>query len=275
MRSSTFITASARWPNLRPQEQSACYIAEAALNVTANELDVPGAPPKTPDAELIYGDGRTAAFEVMSHSADGARRLEARVGRDAYTWPTSGARSWLLQVASDGDLDQLQHCYEHVIAVCDDHGVRMPGNLPSQVVWSDPALRWLVYGSGNVLLAFDPEPNETPVVTLVLPGTGGVVNHSLDGLRAALDAAYQKPHFRKHFVKLGDSGYVERHLFVPLHYTAFSFEVMDGLQRSTTPPPSPPPARPEVTHLWLVAQFGHVAWLWSANDGWQRFPLPA
>lgn len=275
MRSSAFIAASARWPNLRPQEQSACFIAETVLGVTAHELDVPGAPQATPDAELIYSDGHSAAFEVMSHSADGARRLEARVEKVEYTWPTSGKRSWILQVASDGDLDKLQQCYEKVISVCDAHGVRMPGNLPSQVVWTDPELRWLVYGSGNVLIGFDPEPNETPAVTLVLPGTGGVVNHSLDGLYAALDAAYTTPHFQKHFAKLGASRYVERHLFVPVHYTAFDFEVMDGLQRSTTPPPSPPPSRPELTHLWLVAQFGQVVWLWTGKDGWQRFSLPA
>ena len=181
----------------------------------------------------------------------------------------------MLQIASPADYDTLKGAYEHVVAACDRHNVRMPDKLPSAVVWNDAVLRWFVYGSEHVLIGFDSVADEEPHVDLVLPGTGGVVDHSLDGLTDALAGAFQTPHFQKHFAKLAKSGYPERHLFVPVHYTAFEFEVIDGLQRSSQLPPSPPPHRSELTHLWLVAQFGGIVWLWRAESGWSRHQLPA
>ncbi|MBF4514055.1 hypothetical protein ITJ66_16340 [Plantibacter sp. VKM Ac-2885] len=273
MHSSAFIAASVRWPHLRPQEQAACFIAESVLDVTAWELDIPGAAPRTPDAELRYTDGRKAAFEVMTHARDQAMRLEAHVAKE-QTWGTGSKRTWLLQFASFAEYQALKPDYEHIISVCDSHAVRMPEKLPAEVVWADDILRRFVFGSSGTLLGFETLPGEEPHVNLVLPGTGGVVKHSHEGLYNALQDAYATSHFEKHFEKLANSGYDERHLFVPIHYTAFDFEVIDGLQRSAQVPTSPPPARPEITHLWLVAQYGSVVWLWSDKEGWSRHKLP-
>ena len=68
--------------------------------------------------------------------------------------------------------------------------------------------------------------------------------------------------------KLGRSNGLNRHLFV----------VVDGLQgpayssvRFCEPPREPPDLPPEITHLWLAAEEGALAYVWLADsDGWRN-----
>jgi hypothetical protein len=65
---------------------------------------------------------------------------------------------------------------------------------------------------------------------------------------------------------------VERHLFVPVHLTAFPFAIIDALIVGTSLPPTPPPLPSGLTHLWLAPSFGRRVLLGTA-EGWsQHYP---
>jgi hypothetical protein len=78
---------------LSKDERGACLIAERVLGVVAEAWDVDGREGAV-DAMLTYPDGRRAAFEVTSLSAEGAIQTQRLLGRDNFNWPLPGQWWW-------------------------------------------------------------------------------------------------------------------------------------------------------------------------------------
>jgi hypothetical protein len=262
------LPTSARWPNSKPQEQAAFAIVEQHLGEIIIEWDT-GGKSGAVDGRIQYADGHDAAIEVMSYMADDALRLEARVSREPVL-PTPGSWLWLLQVPNYAVYEDLLSYYAVLISLCESNGAHRPEELPIAIRAASPEVQKYRISRANLVGWADLAPGETAEVRVVLPGMGGAVDRSLKGLRAELEAAYKLDVFERHFAKLHADPLPEKHLFIPVHYTAFSFPVSDGLQMGSALPPDPPPFEPRVTYLWIASHMGSRVLLW--NDGkWSQF----
>lgn len=260
-------SSASRWPHSSAQERAAFSIVESILSVTVDEWDVPGRSGVV-DGRISYPDGRSAALEVMALAGERALHLASKIDGNPVL-PAPGAWSWFLQPSSIGEYEWISSRYTDLILLCEAHGASRPADLPMEVRLANPLVsafvRTRINLVGSPLLA----AGELPVVKLVAPGMSGTVDLSLRGLHAELATAYQTDVFERHLAKLGRDSADEKHLFVPVHYTAFSFPVADGLMRGTLLPPDGPPQDSRLTHLWLASHFGRIL-LWDAAKGWQQ-----
>lgn len=258
---------ASRWPHSSSQERAAFSIVESICGVTVDEWDVPGRSGVV-DGRLSYPDGRSAALEVMALAGERALHLASKIDGEPVL-PAPGVWSWLLQPSTIAEYEWISTRYADLILLCEAHGAPRPADLPMEVRHANPDVsafvRTRINLVGSPLLA----AGESPVVRMVAPGMSGTVDLSLRGLHSELAAAYQTDVFERHLAKLGRDSADEKHLFIPVHYTAFSFAVADGLMRGTLLPSDDPPADSRLTHLWLASHFGRIL-LWDAAGGWQQ-----
>ncbi|BDT92484.1 hypothetical protein IFM12275_24600 [Nocardia sputorum] len=220
---------------------------------------------------LALPDGRTAAFEVTAHAAEGALQTDSLLQRDDYSWPLPGRWWWTIRIGAPSDVPRLRAAYVKVVLACEAAGVEDPREL-----WrsgeTDPDLRWLVRNSASSMVGHSSVPaadGSKVRAAMVMPsGRGGFIAGSLTRLRVALEDAFSASHFPRHFEKLTRADADERHLFVPLHWTALPFDVAHNLsQTDDLPPPEPPPIPEAISHLWLAPDLSRRVLLWGP-DGW-------
>lgn len=244
-------------------------IAERCLGVTAEPWDIDGKTGAV-DALLHYPDGRVAAFEITLLAEAGALQTESLLANDEFQWPSSAQWHWSITVGSPRDLLRLKASYGRIIDVCEAAGTGYPHNIG----WernADPDVRWLVSESSSTMLG-NPRVPAGAYVRVMPEGGGGAVDLQLTGLAAALCEAFGQQHIRRHFEKLELADTDERHLFIPLHYTALPDGVSLGLMFDNVElPPDSPPVPERLTHLWLVPQFSRRVLLWSRNAGWCNY----
>lgn len=268
--SSCFTIAVDRLDELKPEEKAACLIAERVLGVVAEAWDIK---PRqgVVDAMLTYPDGRRAGFEVTVLADDGALQTGSLLARDSNRWPRPGQWAWTVDVGSPADLPRLKGCYARIALLCEAAGASRPLDLWTRQLDPDPDIAWLVEESASDMFGYPQAPaegKEARDVMVVPAARGGTVDDGLVGLRSALEAAFQTPHMVRHLAKAGRAEPDERHLFIPVHWTALPFDVSDGL-RGDTLPPDPPPLPATVTHLWLAPEFARRVLLWTPS-GWQN-----
>ncbi|MFI9406347.1 hypothetical protein [Nocardia sp. NPDC052316] len=259
-----------RLRGLSKQEQVACQIAERVLGAVAEPWDVDGRNGAV-DAMLALADGRRAAFEVTVLAAAGAIQTDALLYADDNSWPLPGAWTWTIRVGDPSDIPRLRNSYQNIALACEAAGVERPQELIWHRRTSDSDLRWLVEESTSQMFGHSTVPavdgEKVRSAMLVPRGRGGAVDVSLEGLRGALQQAFGEHHLPRHIEKLSRADADERHLFIPIHFSALPFPVADGLRRGEAIPPEPPPLPEEITHLWLAPSFSRRVLLWS-NTGW-------
>ncbi|MGX1976899.1 hypothetical protein [Streptomyces kronopolitis] len=224
---------------------------------------------------LILQTGRRAAFEVTRLAADGAQQTDSILSKDGNSWPSPGRWWWSIQVGSPGDIPRLRECYARIALLCEEAEVDRP-----EVLWrsthDDADLSWLVEDSSSQMFGYPHVPSveggAKRDVMVVPSARGGMVDRSLSGLGEALSSEFRRPYMAKHLAKVGRAEADERHLFIPIHYSALPFEVADALMVGTVLPTDPPPLPPEVTHLWLAPQFSRRVLLWAPGGWQQHFP---
>jgi len=260
-----------RLDELRPEEKGACLVAERTLDVIATGWDVKGRQGAV-DAFLEYRDGRRAAFEVSKIAAAGALQMDSLLGHDDFTWPRAGQWWWEISVGSRRDIPQLRERYARVIAVCEAAGVTRPEHLAYRGVDLDPDIGWVV-NSSTTMWGYPDVPavdGDRVRDVMVLPaGRGGATDSTLAGLHATLVEELATPQMSRHVAKLLATDADERHLYLPVHLSAWPFDVADALASSDSLPPDPAPLPDGITHLWLAPQFGKRVLLWAPN-GWRQ-----
>lgn len=261
-----------RLEGLSRQERAACLIAERVLGATARAFDVEGRQGAV-DAMLMLVDGRRAAFEVTVLAAPGAIHTEALLDRDEFSWPNPGLWTWTVSVGSARDIPRLREVFDKIALMCERVGISRPEECWRAGIRSDPDLDWLLNESASTLVGHPGVPatdaGRVRTAMVVPRGRGGAVDEGLLGLRNALDGVLGESQMRRHVAKVVRADADEKHLFIPLHDTAFPFPVADGLATGTCLPPEPPPIPPELTHLWLAPRWGRRVLLWSPQ-GWQQ-----
>lgn len=228
------------------------------------------------DAMLELFDGRKAAFEVTNLGTEDALHTASLLARDNHRWPLPGQWVWDIQVGSARDLERLKAIYQKIIGICEAKGVADP----SQLGWepsADPDLRWLVQESKSSMMGFPelPAKDSPKRDAMVVPSSrGGVIDDSLSGFAAALNAEFREsPDIASHFEKLAKADADERHLFIALHDSALPFSISSELMFGETLPSQPPPVPDGITHLWLAPAFSRRVLLWSRTKFWRNvFP---
>lgn len=254
---------------LSKDEQFACVIAERVLGVVAEAWDVDGREGVV-DAMLTYPDGRRAAFEVTSLSAEGAIQTQRLLGRDNFSWPLPGQWWWTISVGSARDIPRLRATYQKIILICERANVE----LPERLRWSeidDADMRWLVAESSSTMIGHRNSPASAAPGggAMVVPaGSGGAANESLSGLTDALSEAFAVDHMPSHIRKVQQTEADERHLFIVVHDTALPFTVMYALMFTVELPSAAPPLPVEIDHLWLAPPYTRRILLWSLVSGW-------
>lgn len=76
----------------------------------------------------------------------------------------------------------------------------------------------------------------------------------------------------RHLEKLARAEADERHLFIPVHLSAFPFSVADALIASASLPSDPPPLPEKITHLWLAPPFSRRVLLWNGVEWNNHYP---
>lgn len=258
-----------RLQGLRPQERTACLIAEKVLGAVATPWDVNGRQ-RAVDAMLTLPDGRQAALEVTAIAAVGSLQTEALLGREHFGWPSPGQWWWSVIVGSPRDLPRLRACFNRIALLCEAGGVTRPQDLTG----ADPDVVWLVEESTSEMCGHPDVPTMDGGDTrrnavVVPPGRGGAVDDTLAGLRQSLLDAFAEPPMPRHLAKLASAVADERHLFAFFHHSALPFAVADGLWAGECLPPEPPPLPVGVSHLWLAPAFGRRVLLWTPA-GWEE-----
>ncbi len=261
-----------RFDGLTDQEIAACVIAERSLKAVAHAWDVK---PRqgVVDAILTLQNGTRAAFEVTVLAAEGAMQTDGILTSTEHRWPSPGQWAWTIQVGSPRDLPRLRECYTKVARYCEAANAVRSDDLGRTPFAADADVRWLREQSqskmfGHPEVAALSEDGTDRGATLVPRGRGGVTG-SLSRLNDDLRAAFRTNTMERHFDKLAREETAERHLFIPLHWSALSFTVMDGLTLGNTLPEGRPPIPDTLTHLWLAPQFSRRVLLWTPL-GWEQ-----
>ena len=256
---------------LSEQERFACVVAERVTGAVAKEWDADGRQGAV-DAILTYPDGRKAAFEVTSLSADGAIQTQRLLGRDNYSWPLPGDWWWTISVGCPRDIPRLRRVYRKIILLCEQANIERPEQLSWWLEGADADVQWLVAESSSSMIGHRsvPASGAPGRGAMVVPsGDGGAADTSLSGLRDALGDAFRARHMPAHIQKVCEATHTdERHLFIAVHDTALPFPVMYGLMFGDALPPKPPPLPAEIDTLWLALPYAKRLLRWSRAAGW-------
>lgn len=181
-------------------------------------------------------------------------------------------------VVDVSDLPRARAAFQAVVLWCEANGVTQPHALrlsdllPPDVSWVASADTVRMIGHPDIPARKGDKVRSAQVMP---GGVGGGTDRTLEGLRDVLATALSTTHLRDRVAKLRSTSEIsvaERHLFVPIHLTAFPFPIIDALIVGTSLPPTPPPLPPSLTHLWLAPSFGRRVLLGTA-EGWaQHYP---
>lgn len=253
-----------RLAGLENSELGPCLIAERVLGCRARAWDVAGRQGAV-DAMLDLVGGRTAAFEVIRLADQKDLQAEAIMRRDGYRWRLPGCRwGWSIRIDHPRHIPRLRGSAARIAQLCE--AAEMQPEQLWQAETVDPDIAWLIEETASTMHGTPtPRRGDDGWASVLPAATGGAVDETLSGLAAALAEAFTRTPFPAHFAKLARTAAHERHLYVPVHWSALPFPVSCGLMFGTQPPPLPQP----VSHLWLDPQYSRRLLLWSPA-GWSE-----
>ncbi len=255
----------------RRDELYAAAVVEHVLGASVVQLDVPGAPRKTIDGEIRYGDGRRAGLEVTSVEDSSEHHLRAKL-KTRPSAPAPGRLTWTIHAPSVRDLARLEKLYERVIALAERHNVTRPEDLPLDVIHGDPELEWLAWEVGPVMWGY--LPSGKPKVYWMPPVAAAIFSSEGEAIAEGVDAALQVDPARDHIAKLLAAPYDERHLFLIVGTTGLSNAAAYALIEPSEVPSEDPALPVGIDHLWLAPGWGQTVTVWSRPTGWRHERLP-
>lgn len=223
------------------------------------------------DYLLRMPDGSVAALEVTSHAQPGIREMGSLLAQEGYRWDNPGRWQWSIAFEPSASIKKVREIYAHVIAACEQHGVRSPDELPFPLLIQDDVLWGAAFEELGVRFYGSVSSICTTGTLAVLPGSmGGGVDEALTNLPASITELLAVRHVSEHIDKLLDHQANERHLFVTLGPGAIPFPQYYPLcSRVTALPSVSPSVASGITHLWFSTGWGPSLIGWSVRGGWQ------
>lgn len=252
----------------RRDEAYAAAVVEYVLKASVERRDLPGGPPGTVDAEVMYPDGRTAALEITSVEAGSTWHLRARLDRMKPS-PAPGRFLWMIRPNTVAELARLVTIHERVIGVCELWGVTDPEHLPGDVIAADADLTWLAWEGFLGRMSGHEVPRD-PRVFWEYPIESAVWGSDADEITSGVAAALKVEPSLGHITKLLRDSHDERHLFLVVGSTGLSNAAAFALIEPENLPTVHPELPAGLDNLWLGPGWGETVTVWSRDRGWRN-----
>lgn len=232
----------------RSEERFAFAVVARVLAVTVEPYDVRGRQAAV-DAILHYPDGRTAALEVSSVGPEPEAGILNYLGVRGHCRSIAGlTHTWVVQVPRNFHPADMRKIDE-VLLRCDTSGAKSLGELAGEGQDIDDLLRQGVRATGTASA-----PGQAGSrVYFVLPAMGGFSGPGMASLSDELAEALGTPKMQSKIRKLAVAGQKERHLFLVVRPSAFSWPVYDGLAFGGPLPTETPRLSEGLSQVWLVS----------------------
>jgi hypothetical protein len=252
---------------LRPDERWAAALMSAHLGCPVVQHD-DGSKSGMYDLDVHRPDGPVGACEVTAamHAQDAAFWRATKSGA-RWTEPDL-AGGWIVNVRTSASVRDLRK--------------QLPNRLRRYEAAGDrfPLVEWDCFSKDDDLAALGvtsatQSNTDFPGSIYVLPALddrhGGFVPDHSNSLPAWLTHWTAEPAQADNLRKLGQSGALERHLFVIVPAFTVAPHTVTDILISDGPAPEDPPDLPiEVTDVWAMSTWAiGVGYHWSAASGWQ------
>lgn len=255
----------------RPEEDYAFEVVGHLLGVEVEPYDCDGRQGVV-DALLHYPDDRDdAVLEVSSIGDQEEANIRGLLERERYRTIPGLTKAWIVNVPADFTRKELDELLGPMLRRCEVHGV---DRFPSQVLVRDECCRtlWSRGVTANVLET----STTTPRAYVGVRPRGGRLGEGVGPLVEELFDCLQQPKMTGKIRKLAkplEDGRRrdERHLFLIVRRSAFSFPVYDALAWGGALPQSPPRLPDGVSQVWLATEIAAGGIVRAvAGNGWLR-----
>jgi hypothetical protein len=232
-----------------------------------------GSRPRMVDGLFVLGDGTEGALEVTTLAGEGAMEFESLTLGTNWSERVEGVEwFWALCVASGLDLVALRQHLGVVLRACEAAGIHelqvgmRAGDTESH--------RWLCE-QRTIRHGYGSDSGQFPGLVQLIPSDFDAVfvrDDMTTEIGAWLQAVLARPAITKKLEKVERTGHPERHLFLRVHDSAPSDEMLHALCFSDQIPAAELEPTHGLTGLWVVPRWG-TPLRWLLRDGWSRFEI--
>lgn len=252
---------------IRADEQFAFNVVGRVLGVEVEHFDTGGRQGAV-DGILHYPDGHRAALEVSSIGPESEAKIMGALNDQRHRRDIPDlSRVWSVDVPNDylpRDLPKV----DAALLRCERDGF----DSLDDALWDDESRALLTLGvSAFVVEVAGPVE---PKAYVHVHGPGGWEGQGIEPLPDELAAHLDAREMQDNLAKLAASGIEERHLFLMVRPSAFSFPVYDSLSFGGSPPTRPPQLPAVLTEVWLASELIAGGVIRATADGqWLREPI--
>jgi hypothetical protein len=254
---------------VRPEERFAFAVVARVLATVVEPYDIRGRQGAV-DAFLHHSDGRIGALEVSSIGPEDEARIIHYLDNRSHWKDIPGlTRKWLVEVPRSFHPADMPKT-EKALLRCEKHAaehLKQLGGIDRDVDYLlDRGVR------ANSVTGVTGEIKRTRGrAYFLLPWIGGFSSRGLESLPIELSEVLRTTKMQSKIDKLTATGRDERHLFLIVRPSAFSFPIYDGLAFGGPLPVEVPVLPDGLSQVWLLTglQAGGVVRC-TSGDGWSR-----
>jgi hypothetical protein len=240
----------------RPDELAAFAIVRRVLGVDVKPHDRDGLQ-NAVDGLLRYPDGRIGVLEVSSLGPTSEAAITGVLKDEAKSRYTvvGLANTWIVTVPRDFPPKKLEGI-DALLLVCEERGVSWLEDLYGLSLLGEvtSAVTKAVDAGVSAEVARR-SAGCPPEVWVMADGVGGVADGGERLLPGELATHLESATMQSKLAKVGKGGHADRHLFLWVRMSAFTYAVVDNLYFGGPLPSDPPDLPGGLTQLWLAG--GH------------------
>lgn len=231
----------------RRDEQLAFAVVGRVLGVTVEEYDTAGRQ-NAIDALLHYPGGQIAALEVSSVGPEEEARIANVLASGAQRRSVAGlTQSWVVTIPRNFHPAEFSKI-DQMLLRCEQLGV-----TDLKAARTDE-LTVETFNAGISAVAHAPASDAHGPIVWILPEIlAGFTENAAAKLPAEVDTALTSHIMQSKLTKLAASGYEERHLFLQVRPSAFSFPIYDNLSFGGSLPNESPRLPMGLSQAWLMS----------------------
>ncbi|NAS24511.1 hypothetical protein GT755_22825 [Herbidospora sp. NEAU-GS84] len=253
--------------DLRKEEVFALQVVSRVLGVEVEAYDLKGRQSAV-DGLIHFSDGRTAALEISSIGAED-EAIAGYLNNRGHRRAVDGLMClWYVQVPPNFHPADLR-LLDRVLLDLERESRK---TFDYRAIWDEAVNERLMGVFGSVIASGeDALHRRKPGAFIFTRSLGGFLHDGIQPLPDELARQLQTPTVQAKIRKLMATGLAERHLFLHVRPSAFSFPVYDGLAFGIDLPLLPPQLPPELSQVWLLSgwQAGGVVRAIGPNE-WRR-----
>ncbi len=239
----------------RSDEQFAFAVVERVLGVRVEPYDL-GGRQNAVDGLLHFPDGRIGVLEISSLGPEAEAAITGVLANRAKRrYTIDGLRStWLVTVPRDFPPKNLKGI-DALLLECERNDATSLEHLYEAAVLGQVSAA--VGDAVDAGVSADVARSSTgpPEVWVMVDGVGGATDGGEHLLPSELATHLLSPTMQSKLAKLGKDGYEDRHLFLSVRMSAFTFAVTDNLYFGGPLPNETPQLPGGLSQLWLAGGY--------------------